>query len=237
MAWTMERSKTVIEIVAIFGAAVFAVITWGIDAWKTSAPNWAISFGHVNQATSTVVNGNDQVCLYKGCKIATSCLIESAIKTENKAKSPLYVEITKLYFYSYKKPKASKFVDHSLYRAYESLQRCNSETQTTDCPLLIEKVEIGKIDLQPLYPSQEAWRPFSVTINTEELPNGSPLNNYSKNNGILIVAYQELMTKGFFGNTTEHTAKSAYDIDNLCGRGFYADDTEKTASCLTDQCS
>jgi hypothetical protein len=223
--WTWDKTKIVFEILALIGAAVFAVFTWGVDSWRLSSPNWAVSFGKVDEYTAVVDNNRVRICKKASCKNASACIVQSKVITKNQANTPLNVENTNIRFYSYDKKLASGFANQSSYNAYKSL--CKSNSSDKNCPRLIGELDIGPIDPQPLYPGHESWRPFTIEIVPDMFTTSSDLTNFAISNGVLIVAKQEVKPKGIWSEGEMTTSTASLSLYNLCNKSSFGDEDIK----------
>lgn len=211
--WNWERLKTITEVVAIFGAAMFALFTWGIDSARVTSPNWAVSFGDMNQYTAVIENRHSRICADPKCKEASTCIIQSKIITKNEGRTPLTIGLTEVNFYLVKKELESGFVNASSYQYFDAIKA--GETTAADN---IGFVKIGSVDDQPLYPGQEAWRPFSIEITPKLLSEKLDLEEFAKNKQLLIVAKQSLTPSSIWPFKSEEHSMATYLVSNVCFR-------------------
>ena len=230
--WDWERLKTITEVVAIFGAAMFALFTWGIDSARVTSPNWAVSFGDMYQYSAVIDNGHSRICVDAECKAATTCRIQSRIVTKNEGRTPLTIGLTEVDFYLVNKERESGFVNASSYRYYEAIKTGKS----TDSEK-IGFVKIGSVDEQPLYPGQEAWRPFSIEVTPGLLNEKLDLDEFAKKKQLLIVAKQNLTPSSIWPFNSEEHSMETYLVSNVCFRANLPSDKQcnNKDECTTKQ--
>lgn len=213
-----EKWKPRVEVIAILGAAIFALFTWGFDAWRLSSPNWAVSFGETSELTGIVDNDLFKICNTPDCEEATACMVQSKVITKNEARTPLDVGSTTLSFYSLEKADASGFVNQSSYQLFTLT--C-SYFKNSNCLQPFEEIQVGQVDKQALFPGQEAWRPFTVEFHPLLMKEQKSLNLFAESNVILIVAKQEVSPKSLVPFQSPKKSLATLMLSNLCNRSRY----------------
>lgn len=222
------KIKPAVEVVAILGAGIFTFFTWGIDALRVTAPNWAVSIEQFKQYTTVNNNGKVSICDVETCSEATSCKIEGTVVTENKGRSPIDLRDTDFDIYVIRRPDSESIFNSS---AYEFISKTCIKNNSPDCMKPTLEFLVAGISDQVLYPAQQGWRPFSIDVNPSDLGNQEKLDDFSKANQLLIIATQKivpstinpfyLLPDNFNPFFKEQEGKVAYMVSNICDRNTF----------------
>ncbi|NET34875.1 MAG: hypothetical protein F6K19_23100 [Cyanothece sp. SIO1E1] len=216
MNWDWGKIKTVVETIAIFGAALFALFTWGFDYLRLSDPNWSVGFNETTQLNAVTKGERTKICSKKDCPEATTCVLTGSVQTVNKGKKPLFMRDTFIYFYLFEKIDNEPVVNASLYNYFKDIK--NPELQNYS---LLDSIVIGSIDDQPLFPEQSAIRPFSIEINPTLFENEESLVEFSNKYDLLIVADQYLVPDLIRPRQIEQHSTAGNLIENICHQSYF----------------
>ena len=185
-----EKLKPGVEIIAIVLGGAFVFFTWGIDAIQERSPSWHIFIDDVTELrlrAHPADNTQLQSCLDMTKCETRSCQYQGTVKFKNTGLRPLSMNLTKIELFTVKKSKnetSDSFKNITPYYLYAQLCKTNDK----ECEVLQygQNIEISGTDDSPLFPGEEAWRPFSIDINK-----GVETEKFLRENGLLIRATQK----------------------------------------------
>jgi len=237
------KTKTIVEVVAILFAGIFAFFTWGIDAYKASSPNWSVEIDSKSfvQYSGVKEDGKLSICDVPGCSEANTCRIEGTVVTKNKGKAPIELRNTEINIYIVPRNDDKGWARNS--SAYMYVSKLCSMNSISGCYEASDNFTIGKLNDEVLYPAQEGWRPFAYEMTPIEGDTKMNLNEFSKSYQVLIMANQKIIPSSlnpfyllpddynpFF---EEKPSEVSYMVSNICNRNKFK---TKDESCKADKC-
>ncbi|MFK7829410.1 MAG: hypothetical protein AB8B57_06490, partial [Congregibacter sp.] len=145
MQLTWDKTKSVVEIIAILVAGGFGLYTWGVDQIRLrsdNSANWSLNLADVSGAVFEHVDGTG------------FCNLVGTLEVENGGKRPLYIGITELEFFLVERPPApaGNVNDTTLYSTWTAY--CAEDACKPDF-----KIDVGPTDDHPVHPGQTGQRP------------------------------------------------------------------------------
>lgn len=153
--FTLEKCKSLVEILAILAAGAFAFFTWGLDELRFREPNWSIYIDGISISESLkTIDGRD-VCDYK-----------ATINVKNNSKTPLYIRDTIVDYYIVPRPDTTTngVTESSLFELSKKI--CPAKN---NCENSLHTTTIGSVDSFPVRPGQTAWRPFHIQFDASAI--------------------------------------------------------------------
>lgn len=179
--WPLEKVKTLVEIIAILTAGVYALMTWGLDEYRLRQQSWFMEIGDNTRMTYFHTSNDTVFCDYK-----------ATFKIHNLGKTPMYIEKTNLTFYFQKKPTLDKsgFTNSSL----SHIRKTTYNDIKTDIDSISHNITIDSVDDFPVPARSYASRPFHIQIDSRLFPNPENLSlkEILKNYILLIEIHQEI---------------------------------------------
>jgi len=201
--WTIDKWKSLVEILAILAAGAFAFLTWGLDELRFREPNWSIYIDSTSIfETITDIDGR-KVCDYK-----------ATVHVTNNSKTPLYIRDTIIDYFIVPRPDTTKngVTESSLFQLTKKI--CSSTEKCTDS---VHTTTIGSVDKFPIPPSQTAWRPFHIQFDASAIgKNNGSLESELKDYVLLIRIQQQIGDYELPVEKLEVSVSTYYD-PNICG--------------------
>jgi hypothetical protein len=207
----LEKSKIIVEIIAIVLAGIFAVWKWGFTSYWDREESFRIS------VDSTVDKGTflkESLIYIEG---SNYCLLEGALRVSNYSRAPIHIENSTISFFPFKRNQClnendslaegclvsntiSSIVDRE---CGESRKGCTSH----------ESVVIRPVDDQPLFGKTDATRSFNAAL---------PMSKFLESDSILLVIEQQIGRGCIDPDSSNHTYADYLRFCNT-SRVFLAD--------------
>ena len=147
-----------------------------------------------------------------------SCQYQGTVKFKNTGLRPLSMNSTKIEFFTVKKSEnetSDSFKNTTPYSLYAKLCKTNDN----ECEVLQygQNININGTDDSPLFPGEEAWRPFSIDINK-----GAETEKFLREHGLLIRATQKFSFFDkfyFWEEINDESVALFYDLGVCCSFG------------------
>jgi hypothetical protein len=218
-----EKTKVIVECLAIVLAGVFAFFTWGFDYLYSNTPNWDLEIDQVSDYKLIKRDGINRLARQKDYdssfeyrKKVTGFSYSGRVKIKNDGKRPIVLSPTTLRIYIIKRNSGNHFIDSSPYY-YEKLVSDSSAQISVKLPPIV----VEEIDPAPVYPGNEGWRPFTFEMDVANNPNGQTFEDFSAQNVLLIKAEQNVRICNLLLPDYVEKSKVAYLVQSIGqGRDF-----------------
>lgn len=220
----LNRLKIIIEIVAILGAGIFALLTWGVDLVSKREPSWKVEIINSKAFRYREIEktGTLESCWNsKDCK-TVACKFEGSFQITNTGLRPLSLGRTKFEAFFLKREDFPNLSDkqsvfnknltpRSLFEVACSPDEYSECTNTKDF-----STSIVPLDTSPLFPDVEAWRPYAFQVHK-----GDKTESFFQNHGLIIRARQEIFSRDplLFWKENTHESTSLLYINTPCSFG------------------